>query len=158
MNCTICQYCCANKNIKSYSSWMKNLLLYWDISLCSDNVCMCGVILGIQLFTINIYLLNYVLVHLFIYLFIYLFTFALIIPHHTKWVLTWWRKKLWSELWIVNIRVKPPSTHSICNVSYHGCTGTSSDTVRPGIQVIKTRPKYMRHTKLQGPTVNKHMT
>lgn len=69
MNCTICQYCCANKNIKSYSSWM-NLLLYWDISLCSDNVCVCGVILCIQLFTINFYLINYVLVHLLIYLFL----------------------------------------------------------------------------------------
>jgi len=55
-----------------------------------------------------------------------------------------------------NIRVKPPSTHSICNVSYHGCTGMSRGTVRPGIQVIQTRPKYMRHTRLQGPTVTKH--
>jgi len=57
-----------------------------------------------------------------------------------------------------NIRVKPPSTHSICNVSYYGSTGTSRGTVRPGIQVIQTRPKYVRHTKLQGPTVNKHKT
>jgi hypothetical protein len=57
-----------------------------------------------------------------------------------------------------NIRVKPPSPHSICNVSYHGCTGMSRGTVRLGIQVIQTRPKYMRHNRFQGPTVNKHKT
>lgn len=145
LNCTICQYCCANKNIKRYSSWM-SLLLYWDISLCSDNVC--GVMLCIQLFSISFYLFNYILVYLFI---CFCFDYSTITQ---------------SECWLSEEKRcgqnseyrQTPSSHSICNVSYHGCTGTSRGTVRPGIQVIQTRPKYMRHTRLQGPTVNKHKT
>jgi hypothetical protein len=40
-----------------------SLLLYRDINLCSDSVC--GVMLCIELFTINLF--NYVLVYLFIF-------------------------------------------------------------------------------------------